>query len=56
MNRKTLIAVAVCLIMIAAIGASAVAAQQDSNPRQAGVSSVYFSTSRRPTRTDRASS
>jgi hypothetical protein len=42
MNRTTSIAVAVCLILIASIGASAVAARQDSNPRQAGASSVYF--------------
>lgn len=42
MNRRTLIAVAICVVLIAAIGTSAVAAKQDENPRQAGESSIYF--------------
>jgi hypothetical protein len=42
MNRTTLIAVTLCLVLIAAVGAGVVAAKQDSNPRQAGNSSVYL--------------
>ncbi|MGZ4847076.1 MAG: hypothetical protein ACXV2B_06180 [Halobacteriota archaeon] len=42
MKRMTLIATALCLILIATIGAGTVAAKQQENPRQAGASSVYF--------------
>jgi len=42
MKRNTLIAVALCLMMIATVGASAASAKQDENPRQAGKSSIYF--------------
>jgi hypothetical protein len=40
MKRNTLIAVALCLIMIATVGASGTSAKQE-NPRQAGNSSIY---------------
>ena len=42
MKRTTLIAAALCVILIAVVGAGVVAAKQDSNPRQAGNSPVYF--------------
>ena len=42
MKRNTLIAVALCLMMIATVGASADSDKHDENPRQAGESSVYF--------------
>ncbi|MGZ4934108.1 MAG: hypothetical protein ACXVIG_07195 [Halobacteriota archaeon] len=42
MKRMQLIAVALCLIMIATVGAGVVAAKQQENPRQAGASQVYF--------------
>ena len=42
MNRTLQIAVAVCLVLVAVVGTSAVAARQDSSPRQAGASPVYF--------------
>ncbi|MGZ4847077.1 MAG: hypothetical protein ACXV2B_06185 [Halobacteriota archaeon] len=42
MKRMTLIAVALCLMMITTVGAGVVAAKQDENPRQAGSSHVYF--------------
>ncbi|MGZ4937053.1 MAG: hypothetical protein ACXV4C_10975 [Halobacteriota archaeon] len=42
MKRMQLIAAALCLIMIATVGAGVVAAKQQENPRQAGASSVYF--------------
>jgi len=42
MKRNTLIAVALCLMMIATVGASADSAKQDENPRRAGKSSIYF--------------
>ncbi len=42
MNRNTLIAVALCLMMIATAGAGVVSARQDENPKQAGKSSIYF--------------
>ncbi len=41
MKRMTLIAAALCLIMITTVGAGVVAAKQE-NPRQAGSSSMYF--------------
>jgi hypothetical protein len=41
MKRNTLIAVVLCLMMIATVGASADSAKQE-NPRQAGKSSIYF--------------
>jgi hypothetical protein len=41
MKRNTLIAVALCLMMIATVGAGAASAKQE-NPRQAGKSSIYF--------------
>jgi hypothetical protein len=40
MKRNTVVAVALCLMMIATVGAGA--AQQTKNPRQAGESSIYF--------------
>ncbi len=42
MKRMQLIAVALCLMMIATVGAGAVAAKQTENPSKAGKSSVYF--------------
>jgi hypothetical protein len=42
MKRNTLIAVALCLMMMATVGASADSDKQDENPRQAGKSSIYF--------------
>jgi hypothetical protein len=42
MKRNTLIAVALCLMMIATVGASADSDKHDENPRQAGKSSIYF--------------
>ncbi len=42
MKRMTLIAAALCLVMIATVGAGAVAAKQTENPRQAGASPIYF--------------
>jgi hypothetical protein len=42
MKRNIVIAVALCLMMIATAGAGADSAKQDENPRQAGKSSVYF--------------
>jgi hypothetical protein len=42
MKRNTVIAVALCLMMIATAGASAASAKQDENPRHAGKSSIYF--------------
>ena len=42
MKRNTLIAVALCLMMIATVGASADSDKQDENPRHAGKSSIYF--------------
>ncbi|MGZ4944304.1 MAG: hypothetical protein ACXVIG_07205 [Halobacteriota archaeon] len=41
MKRMTLTAIALCLIMIATVGAGVVAAKQE-NPHQAGKSSIYF--------------
>ncbi|MGZ4885638.1 MAG: hypothetical protein ACXV5N_10000 [Halobacteriota archaeon] len=42
MKRMTVIAVALCLIMITTVGAGVVTAKQEANPRQAGASSIYF--------------
>ncbi len=42
MKRMTLIAAALCLIMLTTVGAGIVAAKQQENPRQAGASSIYF--------------
>ncbi len=42
MKRMTLIAAALCLIMLTTAGVGVVAAKQTENPRQAGASSVYF--------------
>ncbi|MGZ4904668.1 MAG: hypothetical protein ACXV5I_07635, partial [Halobacteriota archaeon] len=42
MKRMTLIAVALCLIMITTVGAGVVTAKQDENPSQAGASSIFF--------------
>ncbi|MGZ4847078.1 MAG: hypothetical protein ACXV2B_06190 [Halobacteriota archaeon] len=42
MKRMTLIALALCLIMLTTVGAGVVAAKQTENPSQAGVSSIYF--------------
>ncbi len=42
MRRNTVIAVVLCLMMIATAGAGAASAKQDENPRQAGKSSIYF--------------
>ncbi|MGZ4881375.1 MAG: hypothetical protein ACXV7G_09955, partial [Halobacteriota archaeon] len=41
MNRIQLIAAALCLVMLATVGAGVVAAQQE-NLRQAGASHIYF--------------
>jgi len=42
MKRNIVIALVLCLMMIATVGASADSDKQDENPRQAGKSSVYF--------------
>jgi hypothetical protein len=42
MKRYSVVAVALCLMMIALVGVGTVTARQDENPRQAGASSVYF--------------
>jgi hypothetical protein len=42
MKRMQLIAAALCLVMIATIGAGVVVAKQTENPRQSGESSIYF--------------
>ncbi|MGZ4919115.1 MAG: hypothetical protein ACXV6L_02810 [Halobacteriota archaeon] len=42
MKQMTLIAVALCIIMLVTVGAGVVTAKQEANPRQAGESSVYF--------------
>ncbi len=42
MKRMTLIAAALCVIMLTTAGVGIVAAKQTENPRQAGASSIYF--------------
>lgn len=42
MKQNTVVAVALCLMMIATVGAGAGTAKQDQNPSQGGKSSVYF--------------
>jgi hypothetical protein len=42
MKRNTLIAVALCLMMISTAGAGAKSAKHDENPRRAGKSNIHF--------------
>ncbi len=42
MKRMTLIAAALCLVMLTTVGAGVVAAKQTENPRHAGASSIYL--------------
>ena len=42
MKRTRMIAITLCILLLAATGVGVAAAKQDENPRQAGASSVYF--------------